>query len=222
RDLREDRGGSDRGRAPIARDDSALGTGHARDPEVAIDEDQSGWNAKPRERRPHRVPGRLEHVDHVDAAWADLSDRERERVESDLARETPPLPAAEELGVAKPVDRGRRVEDHRGGDDRPGEGPAPHLGTASHPAPAAPQAALLRVEVLFELEQPLLQWTRALPTHSEGMLAQHALRMPAAPRKRGRRLLAALGGRGGARNVLSLLAESRRLPRALAQVVELR
>src|SRR5262249_25513527 len=59
RDLREDRGSGDRGRASIARDDGALGTGHARDPEVAVDEDESGRNAKPRERRPHRVPGRL-------------------------------------------------------------------------------------------------------------------------------------------------------------------
>ena len=89
------------------------------------------------------------------SAWTRISRASRRRCRD-----------GEELRVPEPVDRRRRVEDHRRGHDRPGQGPAPDLVHARHPEAPGPGASLLGVEILRELEQPCLLGTGAARTHA--------------------------------------------------------
>jgi len=77
------------------------------------------------------------------SATSGVRDAPRERAGANLPGEAPARGGGEQLGIPQPAHRPRRVEDHRRGDDRPGQRPAARLVDAGdqHATPAARSSA---------------------------------------------------------------------------------
>ena len=164
-DLGDDRGRRDRGDEPVAADHRLAIAGN-RDAIAAVDEDQ----ARPGRQRAHRARQRpqrsLANVVAIDPGRR----RERHRdlgAGADLPIELLARFRGELLGIVEPARNARRIEDDRGGDDRPGERSPPRLVAARDRRDAAVDGAALpaerRTDISFRQRQA--RRGRTVPTH---------------------------------------------------------
>jgi len=75
----------------------------------------------------HGEQGRLQNIESINLFDFCPTQRPSRGVGADLDIENLASPRAENLGISQPVDWERRVEDHGGGHNRPGQGSAPGL-----------------------------------------------------------------------------------------------
>ncbi len=143
--LGDDRGRGDRKAQRVTLDDGLHRAADGRR-DGPVDQRDIGADPEPGDRARHRQQGRAQDVDAVDLARARRADPDARAAAVDAAPQNPPARLAllrrqcfrVVEAVAQRLGQPPRVEDHRGGDHRPGERPPPGLVDAAHEPLAAP------------------------------------------------------------------------------------
>ncbi len=156
-DLGDDRGGGDREAQRVALDDRLDRAWQGRR-DVAVDQRDVGHDPERGDGAAHRQQAGAQDVDAVDLAGAGSADANSDRADFDAGEECAVTGfaclAAQHLRIveiaAQHAAEAAPVEDHRGGDDRPGERSAPRLVDAAH----QPGAAALDREIRHRIGPP--------------------------------------------------------------------
>lgn len=94
---------------------------------VAVDQDETGGWIQGVDGELHRQHGRLEDIKGIDHLLLNDAEAHGRRFGPDRGIELLAPSRAEKFGVAHPLNRTGRGQDHCGCDDRPGQRPAPNL-----------------------------------------------------------------------------------------------